>query len=54
MFEHRIAGGGGDIKQAGALLPNPKISSFAYEPKVRILRDHWGRAAELFDVKKDE
>jgi pilus assembly protein CpaF len=54
MFEHRIAEGGGDVKQAGALLPSGKISSFAYEPRVRILREHWGKAAELFDVKKDE
>jgi hypothetical protein len=54
MFEHRISEGGGDVKTAGALLPTGKISAFAYEPKVRILREHWGKAAEMFDVDKEK
>lgn len=52
MFEHGISDGGGDVKQAGALLPTGKISAFAYEPKVRLLREHWGRAKGMFDVEK--
>jgi pilus assembly protein CpaF len=52
MFEYKLADGPGARTGAGELAWTGKKTTFAKEPKVRILRDKWNLAKEVFDKQE--
>ena len=52
MFEYKLADGPGAKAGAGELAWMGKNSTFAREPKIRILRDKWNLTKEVFDKQE--